>query len=140
VQEALLRYHVDGARTKLDVDAGYATLERDLGPDDDGPLLRLNLARALTAHSVLSLDAGQEFANSAEAFQAHTSGGSVSLDSYGGRQTAAPFTRRHAILGWDATGARTHLSLAANWEEQDYGGASQFNETLTAFRVRSVVT
>ena len=130
VREAALRYQLDGARTKFDLDAGYTKLERDDGTNDDGPLLRLNVVRALASRSTLTFEAGQEFANSAEAFEAHSAGGNVGLDNYVGRQTAAPFTRRYAGLGWDATGVRTHVAVKLRWDEQRYSGQPQLNESL----------
>jgi uncharacterized protein (PEP-CTERM system associated) len=57
------------------------------------------------------------------------------LDSYGGQQTADPFTRRHASLAWNIEGARTNLSIAGSWEEQDYAGLSEADETLSSFDV-----
>jgi hypothetical protein len=130
VREAALRYKLDGARTKIDLDAGYTELKRDDGTSDDGPLFRLDVARALATRSTLTFEAGQEFANSADAFEAHSAGGNAGLDSYVGRQTAAPFTRRYAGLGWDASGVRTHLAVNVHWDEQDYSSQSQLNESL----------
>jgi len=135
VNEAVASYTLSGARTEFGVELGYAKLELDNGSEDDGPILRLNAARGLSSHSTLTFEAGQEFSNSAEAFDSYSAGRPAGLDSYGGQQTADPFTNRFADITWDVAGARTQLAIRASWEEQDYGDLSDINEEITSLGV-----
>lgn len=131
VQEGLVSYSMTGSRTEIEAELGYAKLELDNGSEDDGPIVRLSVSRGISAHSTLLFAGGQEFSNSAEAFNSYSQGRPAGLDSYGGQQTADPFTNRYAGLTWDVQGARTQAALTARWEEQDYGSLSDLNEEIS---------
>lgn len=129
--EAFLRYDVSGARTFLAVDAGYTQLERDATADkEDGLLLRLDAARRLSSASTATLNAGREFANSATAFTAAQNTAPIGVGTAPGRQTALPFTRDHASLGWSFARNRTGLSFGAGWERQSYEDVGNLDQTL----------
>ncbi|MES1263301.1 MAG: outer membrane beta-barrel protein, partial [Peristeroidobacter soli] len=135
VTEGVLSYGARGARTEIEAEVGYAKLNLDNGSEDEGPIFRLTAARSLSTHPTLTLDAGQEFSNSAQAFNSYSSGRPAGLDSYGGQQTADPFTNSYGRLTWDVAGARTQVAVRASWEEQDYGDLAQVNEELTSIGV-----
>jgi hypothetical protein len=133
--EGFLRYSGEGGRTKLATDVGYSRIERNVAGTDSGFLLRLNVARALSSRSTLSLSAGQEFSNSGAAFSASLSGGALSLDTNAARQAADPFTYRYASLIWSASGTRTGLSLTGSWREQIYEDQTELDQSLVSLGV-----
>jgi hypothetical protein len=131
--EAFVQYANLGARTRLTTEVGYASLDREVGGTDGGLLLRLSIARQVSAHSTLIATAGQEFSNSAQAFASSQSSGSVGLSTSPTRQTAQPFNYRHADLGWNAIGSRTSLDLRISWQDQLYPEGSGLDQALTEF-------
>jgi hypothetical protein len=133
--ELFVRYNINGARTALNAAAGYTRIERDDGTTENSPLVRITLQRRLTGMSMLRLQAGQEFSNSASAFAAGQ-GGSVSLDTSAGRQTASPFKHRFADLAWLVSGRRTTLEISAGQRRQDYEDQPTLDQTLTSLRAR----
>jgi hypothetical protein len=98
VQEAAVRYSMAGSRTELMAELGKAKLAPDIGEEVDEPTFRMAATRAFTSRSVLAMEAGQEFSNSAQAFNSFSSGRPAGLDSIGTRQSADPFRYRYADL------------------------------------------
>jgi hypothetical protein len=130
--EAFVRYEAEGARTRLTVDAGYTELDQDAAENSEGGLLlRLTLERRLSAASVVTLDGGSEFSNSASAFAQGQGVGGVGIGSAPGRQTVEPFTLDHATLTWDFQRNRTALSLFGRWEERSYENDPILDQTLS---------
>ena len=133
--EGFLRYTVDGARTKLSIDAGYGRIDRDVAGVDSGLLFRVEAARSLSGRSTLTFDAGQEFSNSAAAFASSQSGQVLGLASESGQQTGYPFLNQHASLSWDILGARTGITVAASWQKQVYDDLTFFDQSFTELAV-----
>jgi hypothetical protein len=118
--DASLGYLVQGARTSLDLEAGYSQLDFEDGTSDDGPLFRLTLTRDLSASVEGLLRAGQEY-NDAATSQSFNSfltpdpqggtttaaNGEVFLDTYGGGELR--FNRR-----------RTSLAAGVEYHDEDY--------------------
>jgi Putative beta-barrel porin 2 len=135
--DAFLRYDTAGARTRFAVDAGYTRLKREAAPDqEDGLLFRLDVSRRLTLSTTASLAAGREFSNSASAFASHQVASGVNLQPAQGLQTALPFTRDYATLGWSFARNRTEFGLSGSWNDQSYVDAPQFDQTLTTVDAR----
>ena len=129
--DAFVRYEANGARTSISADLGYTELQRDVGEDSDGELLRLDASRQISPSSRLSLLAGREFANSGSAFAALQGNGTINLDPTVGRATPEPFLRNHATLAWMFQRRATTLSLRFGYEDQDYEFVDALDQTFT---------
>jgi hypothetical protein len=68
IRSAYLRLASTGARTTLEVDAGYAEAERD-DKTSDGPLFRLEVSYEITSRSTVTLSGGHVFTDSGEALR-----------------------------------------------------------------------
>lgn len=131
--DAFVRYEGNGARTKISADVGYTELQRDVGEDSNGELLRLSAARQLSPASNLTLLAGREFANSGTAFAAMQGNGEITLDPTVGRQVPQPFLRTHAALSWMFQRQATTFTLRAGYEDQDYEFSDALDQQFTGF-------
>lgn len=134
--EVFGRYEVQGARTELSVDLGYTEMDRDaVAEKEDGMLMRLDLARRMSAAATARLTAGHEFSNSGAAFAAVQSSGSVSVQSASGLQTAEPFTNDYVTLAWNYFRNRTGVDFSASWNDQSYETSPALDQTLLSYRV-----
>ena len=131
--DAFVRYEGNGARTKISADVGYTELQRDVGEDTDGELLRLSATRQVSTASNLALLAGREFANSGTAFAAMQGNGEITLDPTVGRQVPEPFLRTHATFSWNFQRQATTLTLRAGYEDQDYEITDLLDQQFTSF-------
>lgn len=135
--DAFLGYSVQGARTRLGIEAGYTVIDRKTSTvaeeEQDGLLLRLNAVRRVTAASSATLMAGREFSNSGTSFADSQSLGSVSSvqRATAGRQTAQPFVQDSVSLAWNFARNRSSFGFSASWSEQSYEDASELDQTLT---------
>ena len=129
--EAFVRYQTAGARTTFSADVGYTELERDASLDSEGGLLlRLETARRISPASVVSLNAGREFANSGSAFASAQGFGSVDVGNVSGQQTTEPFTNDYVAASWDYSRNRTGLGLGVSYNEQKYDVSNELDQTL----------
>ena len=132
--EAFLSFEATGARTYLNIDAGYNEISHEIDSrSDSGPLLRLDASRRVSARSRATLSAGHEFRGSGAAFAATQGGGDMTLDPVLGRQTAQPFMHDHASLGWRLRHNRTEYGLTGSWNSQEYTDAPLFDQSLISF-------
>jgi hypothetical protein len=130
--ESFIRYEADAARTKLTVDLGYTSIDRQLAGSDSGLLIRIDAARAISGRSTLTFSAGQEFSNSAAAFASGQSGEVLGLSTQTAQQTGAPFVNQFTTLSWDVIGTRTDFSLIGAWKKQVYSDATFFDQSFTS--------
>jgi hypothetical protein len=129
--EAFLRFSATGTRTYLRIDAGYNQINHDVDDStDSGPLFRIDASRRVSARSRATLSAGHEFSGSGSAFASGQSGGDITLDPIGGRQTAQPFMLDHASLGWKLTRNRTEFGLSGSWNSQEYSDAPSLDQSF----------
>jgi opacity protein-like surface antigen len=130
--EAFLRFNAAGARTNLRIDAGYNEIKHSVDDrSDSGPLFRIEASRRVSARSRATLSAGHEFSGSGSAFASAQSGGDITLDPVGGRQTAQPFMLDHARLDWRLNGNRTQFGLSGSWNSQEYSDAPLLDQSFT---------
>jgi hypothetical protein len=120
-----------GGRTRLAVDLGYSRLHR-LGESPSGLLARVELARQVSASSVITISGGREFSDSGDSFRLDQTL-STNLDTLSGNQTAAPFRSTYETIGWTFQRNRTGLSLSLQRYEE------QFVQSRLFDRVRSSV-
>lgn len=129
---AYVSYQVQGARTRIGVDAGYTSVDRDAADDkEDGLLLRVDMARRVSPSSTVTLSGGREFSNSGVAFASLQGNGAIGQGTLPGRQTAQPFVNDSATLGWNFERQRTSFGVAASWSEQSYEDNPQLDQKLT---------
>jgi hypothetical protein len=139
VGEAFLRYEAQGARTQLRVDAGYSEIDRDaVDQKQDGPILRLEIIRRISASSTVTIGGGREFSGAGDAFAVSQSGSGASLGTAPGRQTTEPFQNDFARIAWDFSQNRTTFTLSAAWADRTYELEPTLDQTITdaAMRVR----
>ncbi len=121
-----LVYRASSARTTLAVSGGMTSLH-DFGDSSDGPLLDVMVTREVGARSRLTLNVGTRFFDSAESFRRDRE----LLDIEIGNESAVPagdaFQQEYASLGWELTGSRTSLRLAADWRDEDREVDSEFD-------------
>lgn len=120
-QSAYFGYAIEGSRTRATVDLGYTRLEQS--NNDDGLLLRLEVARRVSASSTLSARAGREFSDSGSAFRSQQGLSGVDVvdpGTQGATQTLNPFISTYGGLGWDFTRRRTGWGVGVNYFDEDY--------------------
>jgi hypothetical protein len=113
-----LTYSAKGARSTLDLDAGYRSFDDGSGRKG-GPLIRFNLTRQLSAYSSIFLLAGDEYSDAASQLNGTLatpgspggtngySNGEVFVDTYGGG--GITFSRM-----------RTRFDVAVTYHDQNY--------------------
>ena len=106
--ELFLRFNARGARTTLDLDAGYTTAKGDTF-DQDGPLFRLHGTRQLTPGLSAYADFVQEFPTSSGASFAPGSPPQLGTDS--SVLTGGPRKSRDAGIGLQLESGRTDARL-----------------------------
>lgn len=134
-RQAFVRYAIEGARTRIDVDAGYDEV-RGNQLNSNGPLVRLNISRTITTGSVLSLSAGRDTSNSSSFLTQSQSVSGIGLQATSGRQTAAPFANQYESLAWSFIRRRTTLSFTVAHYQQVYDGQSNLDNSIDSAEVR----
>ena len=119
-QELYGRYDLNGALTKLAIDAGITRIDQ-AGLINSGGLLRLRLSRKLGGLSTLTVEAGREFADAGSALASNSTIAVVSgLNSNLLTQTAEPYISKYVRLRWEITGHRTGIQASAGVDEQNF--------------------
>ena len=135
--EAYLHYQTAGARTNLSVDAGFAQLRRDFDDEkENGALLDVEMSRRLSGSSTLQLGFGRRFSTAAGAFIAEQGIGDGGIGGGTGSQTANPFTRDHATVGWVFRRNRTGLYVDLAWAKRTYEGVSALDQSTLTLATR----
>jgi hypothetical protein len=119
---AFVRYEVHGARTELQVDAGYSAIDLDGGESFNGLLARINAKRRMSTASTLTFAAGTQFGDSGELFrQGQDLGGGASLQtSRAVIASSDPFESHFASLGYDFNRNRTSLGFSVQYNDEQY--------------------
>ncbi|MGH8210388.1 MAG: hypothetical protein ACREU6_12520, partial [Steroidobacteraceae bacterium] len=118
VNSGFVRYDTAIARTRLSVDAGYASLHFG-STTSGGPLLTLQLDRRISYASTVYVRAQSEFSTAAESLRPGI-GTVAAIGAFAYAAAAAPFKQRTAELGWFFEKGRTTFSLLASLEQQRY--------------------
>lgn len=125
-QSGYLEYAMQGARTNLSLRAG-GTVLHDYGDTTNGPLLNLTIERQVSARSTLTLNAGTELTDSADAMRREQQIGGIELDGSNPIVSTDQFQSDFVSLAWALEGARTTLDLAVDLRSEDYERDATFN-------------
>jgi hypothetical protein len=129
--ELFVHYEGAGARTNLEVDVGYSQLDRDVSDDTEGgAVFRVDASRKMSSSSTLLLVGGHEFGTSASLPNDY---GDVGIATAPGQQSADPFLRDHASLGWTFNRNLTSVGVAAYWEQNTHDDNASLDQTMTMF-------
>lgn len=117
---ASVGFDARGARTTLRLEAGYTTTEDSVGDGSDAPLFNVSITRELTARSSFTLDAGTGIADTAESFRRDRAIRGVTVGNEDAIVSRDPYESDYASLGWDLTGTRNTLQIAADWRRENH--------------------
>lgn len=131
-QEYFLRYGLDGARTTLDLEAGY-TLVRQSGQEFDGGLARIHLTRRVSEATTVSLEGGRDFSDSGNVFRQLQTATPGSTDTQPVQELADPFENTYVTLRWNFFRNRTGMNAYASYFNEEYQVQTQFNRRRTEF-------
>jgi hypothetical protein len=115
VESAYFQYATLGRRASLVAQFGYTELH-DLGHKRTQPLLSIALSRAVTSRTMLTLDAGTNFSDSAQLFRTTQQLGGIILGSNDVVATADALRSDHGALGWSYNGNRTTVQFRVDWQ------------------------
>ncbi len=134
VNEYFVRYEADGRRTRINADAGYATLKERAGRSSGSPLLRASIQRR-TAGSTLYARAEQRFASSAQLAQGI--GSNASAGGFGSPLSEAGALESRAVaLGVLRERPRTSISLEGGWRQEKYEVDRSLDRSLLSIQAR----
>ena len=122
-----LSYSADGARTRINAQAGMSQIDR--GDDtEDYPLFSLSLSRDLSPRSVLTVSGGTRSSDTASAIGVDDIFGGGGGSGIPGHVSAADtFEMRDARLSWEFSAPRTSLGVSVGYEEDIYDTATEFD-------------
>ena len=133
-QEYYGRIATEGARTRVEFDAGYTEVH-DQGESSGNPLFRLSVTRDISPKSALTLEAGTEVSDSGQLFQGIGDNGGA--PGFGNPSDVIgigdPFERRYFGLRWSTDGQRGRFGLGANYRQELYETQTQFDRDVTEF-------
>lgn len=118
-QSGYLAFNTEGARTRLGLQAGYTALH-DFGDTTDGPLFDVTLTRQMSPRSTLSLNAGTNLTDSAEAMRRDQRITGIELDGGLSILSTDAFQSDYVSIAWALEGVRTSADLAVNWRSEDH--------------------
>jgi hypothetical protein len=125
-QSAFLGYETQGARTTVNLQAGYTAMH-DFGDTTDGPLFDLTIARELSPRSTLTLSAGTNLTDSADAMRRDQGISGVSVEGDIGIVSNDPFQSDYASIQLALEGVRTSVDIAADWRTEDHERETALN-------------
>jgi len=95
--------------------------------DTTDPLVRLELARALSPSAKLILTGGRELTDASSSFSTQQAG-AISIVNYAPTPlTSDVYTSTYGNLTWQYARSRTSVAIAGRWERDSYPGASEFD-------------
>lgn len=127
IRSAYVHLEGSGARTALTSDLGYTVLREGV-TTEKGPLVRLDLARRISASSKVNFNLSQSFSASTASLETTES-------EPGARGVARrlalgdPYKWRSAALGWKTALPRTELSTDVFWSDEHYVLQKNFNRS-----------
>jgi Putative beta-barrel porin 2 len=130
-----VRYLITGARTNITAAVGE-TQTNDGGSWVATPLVQLNLTHNLTPETVLTVTAGREFTDAADAFSDLRSGAAGGIIVAPVAETTEDYLRNYVSAGLQLTGRRTTLSATASYERDVYAIDDTFDVTRADLELR----
>jgi hypothetical protein len=119
LQEAYLGWESLGARTRVEIEAGYTELH-DIGDVEDGHLFRLFVTRNISQRSALTLDARSELTTTEDTFRFEQQLRRPDLTTQALAAEAEPFRFEYAGLAWATGGNRLWLDAEAFFESREF--------------------
>lgn len=128
-RSAFLAYEAEGARTRIDAQAGMSQIDRD-GDTEDYPLLSLTVSRDISPRSVLSFSASTRSSDTAAATGFDDVFGGGGGSGIPGRiSTSDTFEMRDARVTWEFSAPRTQFGATIGYQDNVYDTASEFDRT-----------
>jgi hypothetical protein len=131
-----VRYEVQGARTDLSADLGATTISQS-GKSNTGGLVKIALARKLSAAARLTVAVGHVLTDASTSFSSLQAGAIGVIGTAPAAQTANSYTSNYASVGWAYERNRTTLAVSGRWEKDIYGGAPLFDVTRSGVEFRA---
>lgn len=126
--EGYLTYRSTGARTTLDVDAGYTELSGGR-LTENGPLFRLSLIRQISPSSSAYIRGGYEYNDSGE-YVTSMQPGEIPGTPSDLLATPQPYRDSFGLVGWRLERPRTQFALEVSYHDESYVGLSTNDQTL----------
>jgi hypothetical protein len=124
--DAYLRFETEGSRNEIAVDLGLATAERASNRTEE-PLLTFDWRRQMSPSSDFSLVLGSRISDAAEDFRSNQRQ-SISIGDVQNQQAVTePFQEDYIQASLRFGRARSNVTIAAGWREQDYDDLVQSN-------------
>jgi hypothetical protein len=131
-----VRYDISGARTHITAAVGE-TQTNDGGAWVATPLVQFDLTHTLAPQTVLSVIAGREFTDAADAFGDLRSGAAGGIVVAPVAQTTEDYLRNYVSATLQLTGRRTTVSATANYERDVYAIEDTFDVTRADLELRA---
>jgi hypothetical protein len=130
ITEGYGRFESTGSRTTLSIDAGYTQAER--GEDtSSGPLVRLDLSRVITSRTTFTVQAGTEFADTAQAFRLSQDAVGVGPQEQDAVAATDVFRLTYVYLGLRTERERTTFDVTIYGHKEEH----EIDETLDRERI-----
>ena len=114
-----LHYEITGARTTVAVNLGGTKVDQGVNTTS-GVLARLEVKRRLTPAATLTLVAGRDLTNDADAFSNSRSGALGGITTAPAAQSASSYLSRYGSFIWSYERVRTTVAVSGNWENDSY--------------------
>ena len=124
-------YHAEGIRTKVTINVGVSRIKMAATTENES-LLRLDLARDVTARSTLNFSVGREQTDAGSSFGSQKISDNVSLDTQSLSSSGSPYTNEFVDLGWIAAGRRTRIGASIQYNQENYLQQSSQDRDHTA--------
>lgn len=133
-QEVYLGWDVEGARTRVQIEAGVSAL-RDGGRTDDSALFRLQIDRRLSRFGTLALNARSELATTTDAFRYEQTSSRPGLATRPREVNADPFLLESVELSYTLDGRRLQSELLVQFEQERFERSLQDDRDRKAARL-----
>ncbi len=118
-QELYLALDVDGARTRVRVDAGYSAI-RGADQTDDGALFRLRVDRRVARLGTIAFNARSELTTTTDAFRYEQTVSRPGLVTRSREATADPFKLDSVELSYGLDGRRFQAEFLLQFEREQF--------------------
>ncbi len=136
VRSVFLNFSSAIARTRLNVDAGYAQLHY-ANTTSSGPLLTVQLDRRISPASTVYLRYQEQYSTAAQSLRPGISA-PAAIGAFVATSTPDPFKQENLGLGWNFDRGRTSVSMLAEATRQHYQENTTYDDRGT--NIQAVLT
>ena len=129
-----LRLATEGAKSVIEFDAGYNEVELQ-DETRDGFLARFTWSRDLSANGTFDVSLGTEYATQGDVFEFYQDNSADIRSTVDVVRTDEPFVNTYASVGYTLGQDRYSVSIAADWNEEDYEGDDTFDRDVFRGRI-----